>query len=269
MFFVIEFTKFKTVFKRFIYGIIIGASMMVPGFSGGTAAIILGVFYEIINSVSKLLTEFKKSIKFLSPFAIGGVIGIFLVCFPLNLLISKFQIYFSFFIIGIILGSIGCFLPKKKIKPKSIIWIISGALPVILQQLSGHYNIKNSNNYILLIIVGILSSIALILPGISLTNILISFGCYQELINSVINFDFVYLSVYALSLIIGIVISIKIILKLYTKYTEIINLILLGMVLCSVSQIYTALPSCNQIFPCILLFAGGISLSLVMTGFEK
>lgn len=268
MFFVIEFTKLKKYLRNFIYGIIIGASMMIPGFSGGTAAIILGVFYEIINSASKLLTEFKKSVKRLLPFAVGGITGIFLVCFPLNYLFTKYQIYFSYFIIGIIFGSIGCFLPSNKIKFKSIIWVVIGAIPVVISQISST-NIMFVNNYFLLVIVGFLSSIALILPGISLTNILISFGCYEELIKAIIDFNLLYIFVYSMSMIVGVLLLIKTIIKLYSKYTEITNLILLGMILCSISQIYTSFSDYRQIIPCISLLLGGTALSLYLSRFEK
>ncbi len=269
MFFIIEFTKLKTLIKRIIFGIAIGASMMIPGFSGGTAAIILGVFYEIMKSVSELLTDFKKSLKFLLPFAIGGIIGVFLVCYPLKFIISNYEIYFSYLIIGVIIGSIGCFVPKNKFKTYNLLWVLLGIMPVVLQQILSEKYILNSKNYLMLIIVGIFSSVALILPGISLTNILISFGYYENLINSIINLDILFISVYFLSLIFGIVISIKIIMKLYNKYTEKMNLILLGMILSSISQIYSGLPQNNQIIPCVLLFISGICLSIIVSRFEK
>ena len=56
-------------------GLLIGASMLVPGVSGGTMAIILGIYDELIHSVNNIFKDFKKSFFFLLKFCIGAGIG--------------------------------------------------------------------------------------------------------------------------------------------------------------------------------------------------
>ena len=79
MFLILQINNLKKITIKVLEGIIIGASMMIPGFSGGTAAILLGVFQKILKSASELLADFNKNFKFLLPYGIGGIFGVYLV----------------------------------------------------------------------------------------------------------------------------------------------------------------------------------------------
>ena len=60
----------------FLKGFAVGAAMLVPGASGGTAAIILGIYDRLIGAVSSLRKNFFKNAVFLSVFSLGGILGI-------------------------------------------------------------------------------------------------------------------------------------------------------------------------------------------------
>ena len=59
-----------------IKGIIIGVSNIIPGVSGGTMAMVLGIYEKLLSSINNLRTDFKASIKFLSQIVLGAVLGI-------------------------------------------------------------------------------------------------------------------------------------------------------------------------------------------------
>ena len=66
----------QTHLRNFISGIIIGAAMLIPGVSGGTTAIILGVYDRLVAAVASFFKDVKKNIIFLAVLAVGGVIGL-------------------------------------------------------------------------------------------------------------------------------------------------------------------------------------------------
>ena len=63
--------KFKEFFINVARGAAIGVSMIIPGVSGGTIAVLLNVYEKLIDSVSNLRKEFKKSMAFLLPILLG------------------------------------------------------------------------------------------------------------------------------------------------------------------------------------------------------
>ena len=58
--------------KNIIKGVVIGISMMVPGVSGGTMAIVLGIYDKLVHSVAAIFKDFRKNILFLVQFGIGS-----------------------------------------------------------------------------------------------------------------------------------------------------------------------------------------------------
>ena len=84
-------------FINFIKGIIIGIATLVPGVSGGTMAIILGVYNEMIASVSSFFKDIKKNIIFLGVISIGGVLGILLFSKMIDYLLVNYNFITIYF----------------------------------------------------------------------------------------------------------------------------------------------------------------------------
>ena len=127
-----------------IKGFIIGASMLVPGFSGGTMAMILGIYDKLIASLSGILT-FSKNENYLSKnklnflflifFCAGSVLGMVIISKPLSNLIEKYYTVSSFFFMGAALGGFNAVYNKTKSYKfdfLSIVYILLGAAIVYL-----------------------------------------------------------------------------------------------------------------------------------------
>ncbi len=269
MFFVANINKIKYFFTRVFFGFIIGASMMIPGLSGGTAAILLGVFYEIMNSVDCFLEKTINSIIHLFPYALGGLFGLVVTCYPLKYILNNYETYFIFFVIGIILGSMKTFWKNSKFSLKSFSFVLIGFIIVVFQNFIKRFYVSAEKSILFLFVIGILSAVALILPGISFTNILISFGYYDKFVDSINNFDLIFISVFVASLIFGVVLFSKMIMKIYNKSPDNTNLVLSGLMLGSILEIYPGFPEFNIIIECILLLVGGFCCSLALGGIEK
>ena len=75
------------IFLNVLYGFIIGSLMLLPGVSGGTTAIILGIYDKIVSAVSSFRKNIKKNLIFLGTLAVGGGLGVLLLARPLESLL--------------------------------------------------------------------------------------------------------------------------------------------------------------------------------------
>lgn len=87
-------------------GAAIGIAMLVPGVSGGTMAIILGVYDDLIHSVSSFFKDIKKNFIFLFYIAIGGIIGVLAFSKLIEYALDNFRYPTMYFFIGIVIGGI-------------------------------------------------------------------------------------------------------------------------------------------------------------------
>ena len=154
-------------------GMAVGVTEAVPGVSGSTVAMILGIYERLIYSLSILTTnQRKKSLPFLFVFGLGMVIGFALSVFLIDYLLKTYRTPTLTFFIGIIVG----FLPylwketiklsKQKLKIKHYIIILLLLCLVILGQLlGGMSNIDLSNlslaDYLFFVVAGFVASTAL------------------------------------------------------------------------------------------------------------
>ena len=188
----------KNFFKRLLAGVAIGAGSAVPGVSGGTIAVLFKVYEKLVWAISNIFKEFKKAFLYLLPIVIGLVIGII----PMVILMNKALEGFTFGIICIFAGYIiGSFpLLKDEIKEEKpvltdkIFFVVALLFAISLGILScfaagdvsNYFNDKPIWFYFVLIPVGLISSTALVVPGISGGMILIILGFYRPLIDSTV-----------------------------------------------------------------------------------
>ena len=98
-----------------IKGFVVGATMMVPGVSGGSMAMILGIYDQLISSVSSFFKDIKKNFMYLLQFGLAGIIGIVLCARPIMGIIDRFPVVSMFFFIGLVFGSVPMLYKKAKI----------------------------------------------------------------------------------------------------------------------------------------------------------
>lgn len=171
--------KYKNDFLVIIKGFIIGSSMSVPGISGGTMAILLGIYDKLIHSISNFLSDIKSNFIFLLKFVFGTglgigslafvikwlldrypylgvlgistVVGIFLITKPIEWAMNRYSQQTYFIIIGFVLGStVEIF--RAKILPAipseaSYTWWIPAALISIVLFVAGFAAINSLSKY--------------------------------------------------------------------------------------------------------------------------
>ena len=100
------FIKFRSSIIRFIKGIAIGIAMIIPGVSGGTLAVLLNIYDEMIDSINNLFKDFKKSFFTLLPILLGAVVGFLGLIYPLTLGLEHCPLVIISLFAGLIIGGI-------------------------------------------------------------------------------------------------------------------------------------------------------------------
>lgn len=177
--------------KSIFQGLVIGLASVLPGVSGGTIAVSMGIYDKVISCITHLFKNFKKNLLFLLPIGIGVIISIIGSAFGLDYLFDTFPMQTNWLFIGLILGSVPYIYGKVKkeiIRPGHILvsafffaFIIVFALLGINEGTDVILN-KELGSFIKLFFVGIIASATLIIPGVSGSMILLMIGYYNPLL---------------------------------------------------------------------------------------
>lgn len=240
-------------------GFIIGSSMSVPGVSGGTMAILLGIYDKLISSISNFLKDIKGNTIFLIKFCIGAGAGIGSLAFVIKWCLEKFPFQVSFFFLGAVIGGIPALYKKTKESPITIfsgIYFLIGLIVVIAIGFIpvGNFDISSGSgitHFLMLLLTGIIIALALVLPGISTSHMLLVLGMYDAMILAITQFDIVYIGILGISTLVGIFLITKPIEWTMKKFPHQTYCTIIGFVLGSTSEIFR-----DKILPAVPAGAG-------------
>ena len=180
-------------FLDVLRGMVIGLANVIPGVSGGTMMVSMGIYDKLIWSINHLLKEFKKSITILLPYLVGMVAAILLGAVGLKVAFARFPLPTNTLFIGLILGSLPFIL--KEMKGEQIGWqgilvfVLFFALVVGLKIVEGENSteIRLSVLEILkLFLLGTVASATMVIPGVSGSMILKTLGYYEPIVTGAI-----------------------------------------------------------------------------------
>ena len=239
--------------RIFFCGILMGIADAIPGISGGTIALLLGIYEELIGSISNFNINLfqnlkKKGIKYCwnkinGNFLLSLISGVLLslVSFVkiFSILIQEYPLFIWSFFLGLILATL--FVINRNIKKWDIVnfilIFIFAFLTILLSIIKP--SISESINLFYIFICGIIASSAMILPGISGSLILVILGVYTLIINALNNLEYNIILVFLIGCLIGIINFSKIIKWLFHNYRDYTFSIMLGLV---IGSIYTVWP---------------------------
>lgn len=255
---------------RIIKGFIIGASMLVPGASGGTMAIILGIYDDLIHAVSTLRQNIKENAVLLATYTLAGVFGILLFSRPMHAAVTLWNKPMLFFFLGAIIGSIPPLYRKVKIsriKPVNIIVALIGALlgictmylPENLFQIDSSFNVYS---FSMLILAGVVIAIALILPGISASYILLMLGMYDMTLVAIKELNLLYLMPLGIGVLGGTFMTAGILEREMKRHPQFTYMLIIGFMLGSLVEVFPGVPQGSEFAACLLTFIAGLSAIL-------
>ena len=259
-------------------GMIIGVANIIPGVSGGTLMITLGIYEEIIDTISHFLKNFKKNLKFIIPLGIGMVLAILILSKLIKLCLENYPFPTSLFFAGLVLGGIPLIWRKTSAAKKNysnwIVFVITFAIIVIFAFIDRSNFMIDLNNlnpvgYLTLFLVGMISAATMVIPGISGSLVLMLLGYYEPIIDTIKNLtnfnllghNLLILIPFGLGIIVGIVLVAKLIEYLLKKYPIKTYYGVLGFVLASlvaiIKPMFGMTPSTIEIVIAIVLLVGG------------
>jgi len=249
---------------NFLNGMFIGIANIIPGVSGGTIAVILGIFDKIIDAINNFRTNIKKSLELMIPIGLGVIFSILIFSSILESCLNKYSLPTNLFFAGLVAGSTPNIYKKStKNGVKScyiLLTLISIGIVILISTLSDSNQneiIKNISFIFLfkMFIGGLLASAAMIIPGISGSFVMILLGIYPTVIhtaanipkclmniadkNLLINTSFIVLSL-GLGIISGILIISKVISFLLDKFYAITYFCILGLIIGSIYGIFSS-----------------------------
>lgn len=233
-------------------GACIGLAMIIPGVSGGTLVVILGVYDKIIESVSGLFKHFKDSFLFLLPIALGAVAAFAALYFPLTYALKYAPFPTVMLFAGFMLGSCPQLIQSARkngfFVADAIAAVISLAVVISLCfiPISGNVDLgenMQTGGYFVLVLMGVLASCALVVPGISGSMLMMIFGYYEpllstlKLLTSSFGHSLLVLGLFAAGLIIGFFIIARLMQFLLKKFPRTTYWAIVGFVIGSVPAI--------------------------------
>ena len=232
-------------------GAVIGVSNIIPGVSGGTMAVSMGIYDRVIYAVNNLFRQFRKNIRELLPIIIGVLIGLFAFAALIGSLlgtksdeIPMTRLPTNFAFIGLILGGLPAIYKRVNMKnakvPGVILFLVFLALVVVLPLLNPPEarTVDHSIGTILLMIpLGAISSSTMVIPGVSGSMILMLLGYYNSVINAMNDLrggDWSSLAIllpYVIGLLIGIVFIARLMNFLLRKHAALTFCAIFGLVI--------------------------------------
>lgn len=262
-------------FGIMLRGMAVGITETVPGISGSTVAMILGIYERLIYSLSMLTTNRRKEVlPFLVMFGVGMIIGFAFSIILLNYLLKNHRTPTLLFFGGVIVG----FLPylwketlqhhKTKLKAKHYIIILFFLGMVVCGQLLGEMTNIDLNHlsfvdYIFFVLVGFIASTPLVLPGISGALILTIFGVYEIATNSLFSLNTPVILTIGSGIVLGVLLTSRLIRYLLTHYKVETYAAMIGLVSGSIYAIIMNLDGVvdqSTIILSVITFLAGITL---------
>ncbi len=193
--------------KTALIGMIIGMANVIPGVSGSTMAVVFNIYDRFVNAITLNIKKLWNNKKFVLPLLCGMALGILFFSKIITFLYDKYQLQTNYFFTGLIAGSLPLLFSFAFEHDNSIKFSLKKIFPLILCIVAGFsvmivfsmvdYD-KNAAQeltvslptltlplFLLLFASGILGALAMIIPGISGSLLILMLGVYPVIMKAI------------------------------------------------------------------------------------
>lgn len=186
-----------------IKGALVGVANIIPGVSGGTMMVSMGIYEKIIGVVNNLFKDIKKSIMTLLPLGIGMLLGVAVFSFIIPWCLEVYPFPTSFCFIGLILGGVPAIVKPakeslvkegKSISAPHIIafvffFVLAVGMAAMNETQTTSANFELSIGFMIIIfLVGLVAAATMVIPGVSGSLVLMILGFYAGIMSSISGF---------------------------------------------------------------------------------
>ena len=240
-------------------GIVIGIANVIPGVSGGTMAVSMGIYDKLISAVTGLFKHFKQSMKLLIPLGVGMLIGVVGFGFLLEYLLDNFVLATCLTFVGLILGGLPILWmnlrrniekkPSRSIGAGEVIsFLVLLAIGIGLPLVQAIKTLTiDPVTIVILFLLGLIASATMVIPGVSGSMVLMVLGYYSTILSLVTGTvtmlkdgDFggvvhncLLLVPFAIGVVLGILLIAKIIEYLFQRFPSQTFAAIIGLILSS------------------------------------
>lgn len=276
--------------KDILRGAVIGVANAVPGVSGGTMMVSMGIYDDIIYCLTHIMKQPKKSLKILAPYIIGMALGIVCLAFVITAMFEKIPFQTCMLFIGLILGGVpiltGHLKGVKPGVPHAVVFLLLFVSIIALQIFGGNGADAALSvtplSLAKLFVVGVIAAATMVIPGVSGSMMLMTMGYYypvigsvKEFITALLAFDIgklIHLCIVLIPFGIGVVVGIfavaKLIEMLMDKYEALTYCGIMGLVVASPVVILMGVPLTGMtllsVITGIVALAAGIVAALAL-----
>ncbi|MFV8826855.1 DUF368 domain-containing protein [Alkalihalobacterium sp. APHAB7] len=259
--------------KNIFRGMMIGISDLVPGVSGGTIAVILGIYDRLIAAISGFFSrKWKDYLGFLIPLAIGAILAVFLLSHLIKWLLAYYPQPTYFFFLGLIGGIIPYLFSKidykNTFKPAHYLVLVVSSIAigstVFFVERESHTLIETvtASSGLVFFFSGWIASMAMLLPGISGSFVLLLIGVYHSVIHAVAELNLLIILIVGAGVGVGLIVSSKIIRFLLKTLPVFTYAFIIGMVIGSIVVIFPGIENnIMLLIVSIVTFIAGFSVA--------
>lgn len=235
--------------KSVLHGILIGIANAIPGVSGGTMAVILNIYDKIMYALSP--KNLKENLKFLIPLGIGAVLGVFILSNVIVGAMENYPMILNFCFIGLVLGSLPAIYTRAKgdeINNRNWIFFALGLgvmifLTLVNPEATANKTIEEFGGFstglcIWFAFTGAIGCIAMILPGLSGSLVLLLFGTYGAIMESIATFNMILICATGAGVLLGGAIGVKVIKNMLRFHPQALYFAILGLMVGSMIIIW-------------------------------
>lgn len=246
-------------------GVLFGLANVIPGVSGGTMAVVFGVYERLIGILSDPIKGIKKEWKFILVFGVGAVIGILAFGKLMNWLLERYPAQSAMFFVGVILGSLpmlfkSSFMQGGKVRVTAgtlIAFLVGFGIMIPMIAAGNTDEAKEAakagaalgsvdvGQALLMLVYGVVASSTMIIPGISGSFVMLLLGVYGKIIAAVAALTssnlmsaVILLLPFGIGVVLGLVFCSKLIKFLLKKYPNITYAAIFGFVVGSIGCVF-------------------------------
>ncbi|MBQ9747806.1 MAG: DUF368 domain-containing protein [Clostridia bacterium] len=265
----------------------IGGTMTVPGVSGGSTAMILGIYDRLISSVNGVLKKDKRreSLIFLAFFMLGAGAGLVLFAKLISMALEHFPLPTGYFFLGTVIGGAPMIIRSANVKrfsPSVILYPLAGLIVALSIALipEGLLELRDETigdllmSILIQLVGGVFIAIAIVLPGISFSQVLLVLGLHGPIMNALGNLDILALIGFlplAVGTLVGVFLVTGVIEKAFSMHPTATYLVISGFILGSLPELLleAGFPTGWNIPLCFFMAAAGFLAVFFISQREK
>ena len=246
--------------KPILLGFIFGVAAITPGLSGGILAIVLGVYAPALDAVMTIHHNFRKSVSYLLTLGVGVFLGLAVFGLVMNKLLADYEQTVIYCFIGLIIGSLPSLLKeatKEGIRKRYFLFaMVSFVIGLFFTFAVAQNGVEAAASSVMLMVAGVFLAMGILIPGISSSFLLMQFGAYDDVINSIATLNILSLVCIAIGAGVFFLVTAKFINNAFKKHHGYAYFTALGFLFASVLTAFPGVPSIIDVLFALVGMAG-------------